>query len=296
MKKTTFIPALVLALSSICSFGQVTTVIDPAGAGGFELGETFEANGWILQNGSYGSRKWQIGAAQPGFTGQRAAFIGSSATNVGTSAGSRTVHFYRLINIPEDAVNVQVTFKYKQEVVVIDPVTGPNDYLYLSLLDAPTAPTGNSNTPTASQFGDRIPTTGGLATFTEFTVPLPLDVASGTDKYLVFTFRSNNLNDPSTIGWGAIDDIKLTYEGVAGTDAFSQNGFVSYPNPVTNVLNLKYGKEMQNVTVTNMLGQQVISQKLNAMEAAVDTSNLAKGTYIVTVEADKNAKTFKIVK
>lgn len=293
MKKTTLIPALMLALSSFCSFAQTTTAIDPAGAGGFELGETFEGNGWTVENAAYGSRKWQVGTAQPGFTGNRCAFIGNSPTTVGTNAGGRTAHFYRAITIPADAVNVQLKFKFKQEVVVIDPTTGPNDYILLSLMDA--APT-TASTPTSSQFGGKFPSTGPVTSFTEFTVPLPASAASGTQKYLVFTFKSTNLNTAGTIGWPAIDDVELTYEGVAGTDAFSQNGFVSYPNPVTNVLNLKYGKEMQTVTVTNMLGQQVISQKLSSTEAAVDTSALAKGTYIVTVEADNSAKTFKIVK
>lgn len=293
MKKTTLIPALMLALSSFCSFGQVTTVIDPEGAGGFELGETFEDNGWSVENAAYGSRKWQVGTGQPGFTGERGAFIGSNPTTVGTNSGGRTAHFYRAITIPEDAVNVQLKFKFKQEIVVIDETTGPNDYILLSLMDA--APT-TASTPTASQFGGKFPSAGPVVNFTEYTVPLPASAASGTQKYLVFTFKSTNLNIAGTIGWPAIDDIELTYEALAGTDVFSQNGFVSYPNPVNDVLNLKYGKEMQSVTVTNMLGQQVISQKLNAMEAVVDTSKLSKGTYLVTVEADNGTKTFKIVK
>jgi hypothetical protein len=293
MKKITLIPAMMLALSSFTGMAQTQTLISPAGAGGFELADTFEGNGWTVENSNYGTRKWQVGTGQPGYTGERGAFIGATPTSVGTNAGGRTAHFYRAVTIPATAVNVQLKFKYKQEVVVIDPATGPNDYIVLSLMD--TAPT-TSSTPTASQFGGKFPSTGPLASFTEFTVPLPATAASGTQKYLVFTFKSTNLNNPATIGWGAIDDIELTYEGVAGTDDFSSNNFTYYPNPVSDVLHLSYGKEIASVTVTNMLGQQVISKAVNATQAALDTSSLAKGTYLVTVAADNSSKTIKIVK
>ncbi len=294
MKKTTLIPALMLALSSLWVNAQTQTVIDPAGAGGFELGEEFEDNGWLLNNASYCTRKWVVGTAQPGFTGERCAFIGATPTSVGTNAGGRTAHIYKQINIPEDAVNIQLKFKYKQEVVAVDNTGGPNDYIILSILDA--APTG---TPSSSaQFGGKFPQSGTapLATFTPFTVAVPETAATGTDKFLVITFKSTNLSVAGTVGWGAIDDIELTYEGTASSDEFALNGFSYFPNPVTDVLNLKYGKEMQKVTVTNMLGQQVMVQRLNGLEASVDMSGMAKGTYMVTVEADNSAKTFKIIK
>jgi hypothetical protein len=225
MKKITFISAFVLALISSAASAQTITAIDPAGAGGFELGETFEENGWGVQNANYGSRKWQIGTGQVGYTAQRAAFIGSSATTVGTSAGSRTVHLYKAVTIPTNATNVQLSFKYKQEVVFINAETGPNDYLYLSLLDEAPA---TGTTPTASQFGEKYPSTSaGLASYTEINVPVATeDIATGTQKYLVFTFRSNNLSDPNTIGWGGLDDVELTYTlpcNVSAPSAQAQN-------------------------------------------------------------------------
>lgn len=294
MKKTTLFSAAMLMLSCVWANAQTVTVIDPAGDGGFESGAEFADNGWTVQNAAYGSRRWHVGTGQPGFSGNRGAFIGSSATNVGTNAGGRTAHFYRAITIPADAVNVQLKFKYKQEVVVIDPTTGPNDYILLSLMDV--APT-TASTPTSSQFGGKFPSTGPIANFTEFTVPLPEDAASGEVKYLVFTFKSTNLNTAGTIGWPAIDDIELTYDGVASIGDFSADTFKAYPNPVNDVLTLSSVKGMNAVTVTNMLGQQVISKTLgNVTDATVDTSSLAKGTYLITIQGEGGSKTLKIVK
>ncbi|WP_159799641.1 T9SS-dependent choice-of-anchor J family protein [Flavobacterium sp. MK4S-17] len=293
MKKITLFSAFALMFLGVEAKAQSTiTVIDPAGDGGFENADTFEGNGWDVQNASYGSRKWQVGSAQPGYNGDRCAFIGASPTSVGTNAGGRTVHFYRQITLPDDAANMQLTFKYKQEVVFIDPSTGPNDYLYLSLTDdAPST----GNTPSSSQFGERYPTTGALADFTEINVPLPAEAAGGT-KYLVFTFRSNNLNDPSTVGWGAIDDIELTYEGTMGTGENTIKGFSYYPNPVNNVLNLTAQESITGIRVTNLLGQQVMQLSPGSTGTAIDTSLWAKGTYMVTVTAGSSSKTVKVVK
>jgi hypothetical protein len=445
MKKITLISAFMFMMFASHTKAQTVTVIDPAGAGGFELGETFEDNGWAVQNGTYGSRKWQVGTGQTGYTGERAAFIGSNATTVGTNAGGRVVHFYRAVTIPTNATNIQLAFKYKQEVVAINAETGPNDFLYLSLLDEVPA---TGNTAAASQFGDKYPSTAALPAFTSITVPVPVeDVATGTQKYLVFTFRSTNLNDPATIGWGGIDDIALTYdvpcnvatptvaaqsfcnagtvanltqglvwyaaaqggtaltaatalttgtyyaaavegdcesdrvavavtvtqvngvEGAAsqtfttsnatlndldvtatgmvtwyaspadaqantnplaattplvhgttyhatetigqcvsedilavtvtvtlGAKEFAIAGFTYYPNPVNNVLNLTAREQITDVTVTNLLGQQVLNKTINVMQAAIDVTSLAKGTYLLTVTAGANTATVKIVK
>ena len=454
MKKITAISAFMLMLFSANSDAQsVVTVIDPSGAGGFEVGDTFEANGWAVQNGTYGSRKWQIGTGQTGFTGERAAFIGNSATTVGTAAGGRVVHLYHAITIPENATNLQLSFKYKQEIVVINAETGPNDYLYLSVVDA--APAAG-NIATASQFGGKIPSVAGIPSFTQQTLAMPAEVATGTEKFLVFTFRSNNLNDPATIGWGAIDDVKVTYEvpcnvtaptataqtfcnagtvaslkatgtnvvwytaatggsaltgttaiasgtyyaasvdgtcestrvpvavtvtvvdapkgataqevkisgtqtatlanltatpvtggtitwfasaesAAAGTpalplttalvnettyyatqtvdacagtatlavkatittlsnDKFAIAGFKYYPNPVKDVLTLTAKQDITAVTITNLLGQQVLHQAIQGQNATVNTAALTQGTYLVTVTAGANSTTVKIVK
>lgn len=292
MKKITLLAAFVLAFALESNAQSTVTAIDPAGDGGFETADTFEGNGWTLLNHTYGSRKWQIGTAQAGFSGTRGAFIGSSATNVGTSAGSRTVHLYRPVVIPVDATNVMVNFKYKQEVVAIDPTTGPNDYIYFSLMtEVPT------NGTAAVRFSDKFPSTAGYATYTDLSAEVPeSSIVAGTTQYFVVTFRSNNLSDPATIGWGAIDNISLTYDMPLGTEDFNANKVAFYPNPVKDVLNLSAIENIDSVSIFNLSGQKLVNKTINANETVIDMSSFSTGTYIVNVISDKNVKTIKVVK
>ena len=292
MKKITLLAAFVLAFALESNAQTTVTAISPTGDGGFETADTFEGNGWTLLNHSYGSRKWQIGTGQAGFSGNRGAFIGSSATTVGTSAGSRTVHLYRPVVIPANATNVMVSFKYKQEVVAIDPTTGPNDYIYFSLMtEVPT------NGTAAVRFSDKFPSTAGYATYTDLTAEVPAStIVPGTTQYFVVTFRSNNLSDPATIGWGAIDNISLTYDMPLSTEEFDANKVAFYPNPVKDVLNLSAVENIDSVSIFNLAGQNLVNKTINANETAIDMSSFANGTYIVNVISDKNVKTIKVVK
>ncbi|OYU79906.1 MAG: hypothetical protein CFE23_11665 [Flavobacterium sp. BFFFF1] len=69
-----------------------------------------------------------------------------------------------------------------------------------------------------------------------------------------------------------------------------------FPNPVSNVLNLSYDQEIVDVSVTNMVGQQVLSKTINATSTALDLSALAQGTYAVKVNTGNATKVVKVVK
>jgi hypothetical protein len=72
--------------------------------------------------------------------------------------------------------------------------------------------------------------------------------------------------------------------------------FRAYPNPVQNVLNLSYNKSISNVKVFNLLGQEVMTNAINANQSQINMSHLASGTYLVKVTADSQVKTIKVVK
>ena len=76
----------------------------------------------------------------------------------------------------------------------------------------------------------------------------------------------------------------------------SDEKFIAYPNPVKDILNLSYSKEMSNVEVYNILGQQVIAKAINATQSQVDMSQLAPGTYIVKAFVDNQTQTIKVIK
>lgn len=86
------------------------------------------------------------------------------------------------------------------------------------------------------------------------------------------------------------------YDASLSTARFNLEGFKAYPNPVKDVLNLSYTKEISKVSVHNLLGQEVLSKSVNAMQSQVDLSRLAVGTYLVKVTVDGLENTIKIVK
>lgn len=93
-----------------------------------------------------------------------------------------------------------------------------------------------------------------------------------------------------TFGLDIIDNDSLA------SNAFESASFAAYPNPVTDILNLSYSKNIDKVQVMNLLGQEVQTKAINATNAKVDMSNLASGTYLVKVTSDNQVKTLKVVK
>jgi hypothetical protein len=99
-----------------------------------------------------------------------------------------------------------------------------------------------------------------------------------------------------TVGECTSDALDVTVDEVLGTDGFDNASFRYYPNPVSDVLNLSYGADIDGVTVYNMLGQPVLSATLNAANGKIDMSRLQAGSYLVKVSAGNAVKTIKIVK
>lgn len=86
------------------------------------------------------------------------------------------------------------------------------------------------------------------------------------------------------------------YDGILSSDNFEKSNLSSYPNPVNDYFKINYSSKISAVRITNTIGQEVFSQKINDKQASLDLSKLAAGNYIVTVEIDDFIKTFKIVK
>ena len=106
-----------------------------------------------------------------------------------------------------------------------------------------------------------------------------------------------------TTYWGILTDgtcisapFAVTITAVAGTKDVNMASFSYFPNPVKDVLNVKYTSDITSVEIFNMIGQKVLNKNINAAEGSVDMSQLADGTYIVNVTAGGAVKTIKVVK
>jgi subtilisin-like proprotein convertase family protein len=72
--------------------------------------------------------------------------------------------------------------------------------------------------------------------------------------------------------------------------------FKYFPNPVSGALTLKAQQSIQNVTVLNMLGQEVLRTSPNALESNVDMSALNTGSYFVQVTINNVTEIVRIIK
>jgi len=96
-------------------------------------------------------------------------------------------------------------------------------------------------------------------------------------------------------------------EDTAGSDPYDASstvsvddleavGFNYYPNPVSKDLHLTARENITNVSIFNMLGQEVKSIAPSSLETTINMSNLANGTYFVKAQVGDAVGTFKVVK
>jgi hypothetical protein len=73
-------------------------------------------------------------------------------------------------------------------------------------------------------------------------------------------------------------------------------GFTYFPNPVNHNLSLRAQNAIQNVSVYNMLGQEVLKTAPNTLESEINMSDLSNGAYFVKVTINDVTKTVRIIK
>jgi len=104
-------------------------------------------------------------------------------------------------------------------------------------------------------------------------------------------------DDEGTRTYGvAIDNYKLINTAESATEQLTESGFIYYPNPVNNLLNLRATKAISHINVYNAIGQRVLSQKPGNLFTRLEMSTLADGVYIVQVKTGELFENIKIVK
>ena len=69
-----------------------------------------------------------------------------------------------------------------------------------------------------------------------------------------------------------------------------------FPNPVDDQLIIKAQKNVDQITVYNMLGQVVLSQQPNSLDSLVDMAQMQTGAYFVQVSIDNSIETVRVLK
>jgi hypothetical protein len=99
-------------------------------------------------------------------------------------------------------------------------------------------------------------------------------------------------------GTGAGQTFDIGYfDPSLSNSTFEEETSLSYfPNPVNDKLTLKAQQNIQNVSVYNMLGQEVMRTEMNLQRGELDMSSLQSGPYFVKVSINGTVETIKIIK
>jgi Secretion system C-terminal sorting domain len=104
------------------------------------------------------------------------------------------------------------------------------------------------------------------------------------------------LIDPSAPSILFVDNFYF-YKGTALNNLdFTQASIKMYPNPTKNTFTIESKNAIQSISVSNMLGQQVLSVNPNTMSTSIDLTAFQNGIYIVKTTVDGNVTSSKIIK
>lgn len=105
--------------------------------------------------------------------------------------------------------------------------------------------------------------------------------------YIAFEGRDLTPGDPIEL------DPDLSGCTLLNTEDLTDATFTIYPNPVTNTLNINTHKNISNIKVYDLLGNEVkIAHNFNS----VDMSNTSSGMYIIQIEIENQVYTKKVIR
>jgi len=181
-----------------------------------------------------------------------------------------------LISIPNSASDVEFSY-------FVGSGTDPDFY----------SETYSVTVTTSSAEADILAATPVLTTTLAFQggedVTINLDDFIGQDVYIAF--RHHDTSDQWLIG---LDNLKVV-DGTLGVADNAFNNF-KYFVDVNSQLNLSANTTLESLSLYNMLGQEVVSQRLANSTEVINIASLQTGVYIATVSIDGASKSFKIVK
>ena len=141
----------------------------------------------------------------------------------------------------------------------------------------------------------------------EIAIPFALlEIAQGTTPEFHFKWADNpqNLNDVSaffTDGEAAPDRrFNYNFDGSAtlwvDNNALILEGLKVYPNPIKDRITLSAKNVIKDMSIYNLLGQEVLKSAVNSRDFSLDISTLKTGIYTVKVVINESVRNFKIVK
>ncbi|TCI92639.1 fibronectin type III domain-containing protein [Tenacibaculum sp. M341] len=114
-------------------------------------------------------------------------------------------------------------------------------------------------------------------------------------EFIVSENETNTSSDNNIL----IDDIKIDNLSTLGTNNYNLDisKLKYYPNPVKSILTIQNNDtELTKIEVYNLIGQKLITEKINDISTDIDFSRLESGTYLIKAFSNKKSGVFKVVK
>jgi hypothetical protein len=118
-------------------------------------------------------------------------------------------------------------------------------------------------------------------------------VTAGTEYFVNIGYWSGSTDNPE--GSFTID-ITTSDTTVLPVNDNTIEGFSLYPNPVNDRLHLNALDTINDISIYNLLGQEVMNSRPEVSNTEVDMSNLPTGMYVVKVKVGEQLGTYRIVK
>jgi len=123
----------------------------------------------------------------------------------------------------------------------------------------------------------------------EFKGPFTLDAYVGQDIFI--SFRHRDTTDEWLLG---IDNIVV--DGTLSTIDNAIAGFNFFYNVQNKNLTIQANDAFNNISIFNILGQEVIAKNLSSTNEVISLASLKDGIYIANVTANGQTTSFKVVK
>ncbi len=130
------------------------------------------------------------------------------------------------------------------------------------------------------------------------TIAVPSTALLGNTRMRVKKiFGTTNFIAPCLgAAYGQVEDYTVNVTPNLASNSFEAFSLKTFPNPIKDILNINYDKNISKIVISNLLGQEVLSKELNTNNAKIDLSTLSSGSYLVKVASENEVKTIKIIK
>ena len=120
------------------------------------------------------------------------------------------------------------------------------------------------------------------------TIPGPFTSTHASGALTVVFMSDGSIQNS---GWTA--DVTCGEIGIPDGEIL---GFVYYPNPVVNILNIQADTTIDRVEIYNVLGQTVLNQNIGATSAQLNVGDFASGVYLMKVTSEGNTGTYQVIR